>query len=69
MEQEQLVQVLSILVQAAEMGQAKGAFALADAGVIAQAVAVAKQEIESANKAGEEAPMQVVDEKPKKKSK
>ena len=44
---EQVKQTLRILVQAAEMGQAKGAYVLADAGVIAQAVTFANEYLEN----------------------
>jgi hypothetical protein len=69
MEQTQLIQTLNILVQAAEMGQSKGAFALGDAGVISQAVAYANGVIEEARKSKEtsDAPqMEVVEEEPTK---
>ena len=62
-EQSQLSQVLNILMQAAEMGQAKGAYALADAGVISQAVAAAKEMVEAENKPE----MEVAKDDPKKK--
>ena len=66
MEKQQLAQVLNVLVQAAELGQAKGAFALSDAGVIAQAAELAKKEVESLQ---EKAPMEVSEGKTESKSK
>lgn len=67
MENEQLVQVLSILVQAAEVGQKAGAYDLASAGVISQAVGLAKTDIEAKAKEAEankaEAPIMEVKDK------
>ena len=67
---EQLTQVLSILVQGTEMGQRAGAFDLKTAGVIAQAVEIAKERIEKftseTSKAGVgSTPKMEVEEKPK----
>lgn len=52
--EKQKQQVLSILVQAAEMGQRAGAYDLATAGVISQAVAVAKEELGEKDKLTEQ---------------
>ena len=56
MVKEQLIQVLSILVQAAEVGQKAGAYDLQSASVIAQAAKLASDEIAESQK---DAPMEV----------
>lgn len=57
-------QVLSILVQAAEVGQKAGAYDLQSAGVIAQAVKLATDQLKAEQEASNEAP---AEEAPKKK--
>ena len=66
MNKETLVQVLQILVQSAEAGQKAGAFDLGSAGVISQAVELAKKEIAEAQPKPE-APVQETEEKTKSK--
>ena len=70
-EQTHLSQVLTILIQAAEVAQSKGAFVLVEAGIVAQAVEAAKKLIEEDSKPKADEPtLEVVKEaKPKKQTK